>query len=90
MSTKAATADKKAAVSRTIKKAADRVKHATRGRPPLDPTVPTTGMSLRMTLNQRSKVDRLGGAVFLRKCIDDAAEPMLAPVAKTAASAMAA
>lgn len=74
---------KKARALGAIKTAADRVKHAGRGRPPLDPSVPTTGMSLRMTVNQRTKVDRIGGAAFLRKCIDNAKEPALAPAAKT-------
>jgi hypothetical protein len=82
--TTAPSPDKKAGMSNAIKKAAARVKRASRGRPPLDPLVPTTGMSLRMTLDQRAKVDRLGGAVFLRKCIDNAPEPTVTSVAQPA------
>lgn len=45
------------------------------GRPPVKPGEPTVTMCLRMTQAQRDKVERLGGAAWVRDRIDRAKEP---------------
>jgi len=45
------------------------------GRKPLSPDAPTLPVSIAMTLNQRDKLKRLGGAPWVREKIDDAPEP---------------
>lgn len=45
------------------------------GRKPLKDGVPTVGLTIRMTADQRSKLERLGGAPWVRKKIDQAKEP---------------
>lgn len=42
------------------------------GRPPVKAGEETITMCLRMTLRQREKLARLGGAAFVRKQIDEA------------------
>jgi hypothetical protein len=44
------------------------------GRPPVKPGEPTVTMCLRMTQAQREKVERLGGAAWLRDRIEKARE----------------
>lgn len=45
------------------------------GRKPLDEERPTVSASIRMTVEQREKLDRLGGAKWLRARIDEAQVP---------------
>ena len=45
------------------------------GRKPLKEGVATVGMTIKMTAEQREKLDRLGGAPWVRKKIDQAKEP---------------
>lgn len=46
-----------------------------RGRKPLKEGVETVPMMVRVTRPQREKVERLGGATWIRKKIDQAKEP---------------
>jgi CxxC motif-containing protein (DUF1111 family) len=46
-----------------------------RGRKPLQEGVDTVPMMIRLTRPQREKVERLGGAAWVRKKIDMAKEP---------------
>ena len=45
------------------------------GRPPVKAGEETITISLRMTLSQREKLERLGGAKWVRDRIDRAKEP---------------
>lgn len=45
------------------------------GRPPLTPGQEAVFVSLRMTPEQKAKLARIGGAPWVRKQIDKAAEP---------------
>jgi hypothetical protein len=45
------------------------------GRPAIKPGEPTVTMCLRLTQAQRDKVERLGGAAWLRERIDRTKEP---------------
>lgn len=45
------------------------------GRKPLKEGLETVGLTIRMTTEQRSKLQRLGGAPWVRKKIDQAKEP---------------
>jgi hypothetical protein len=44
------------------------------GRKPLSSAEPTTSMTIRLTVGQRVKLARLGGAQWLREKIDKAKE----------------
>lgn len=46
-----------------------------RGRPALDAEQQTVPITIRLTAGQRSKLERLGGAPWVRKKIDQAKEP---------------
>lgn len=46
-----------------------------RGRPRLDEQAETVPFTIRMTMPQRDKVVRLGGAAWIRNKIDRAKEP---------------
>lgn len=48
------------------------------GRPPVKAGEETVTVSLRMTPTQREKLDRLGGAKWVRDRIDRAKEPNIA------------
>ena len=45
------------------------------GRKPLDETVTTVGVTIKMTTDQRQKLARLGGPKWVRARIDKAPEP---------------
>ena len=45
------------------------------GRKPLDSTVDTVGVTIKMTTDQRGKLQRLGGPKWVRTKIDKAPEP---------------
>jgi len=45
------------------------------GRKPLDPANPTVPVSIKMTIPQREKLQRLGGPQWVRDRIDKAKEP---------------
>lgn len=46
-----------------------------RGRPPIDPSEGTQTVAIRMTLAQREKLAKLGGAPWVREKIDKAKLP---------------
>lgn len=46
------------------------------GRKPVKPGEPTTSTTLRLTKAQREKLERLGGAKWVRERIDEAPEPL--------------
>jgi len=43
-----------------------------RGRPPVDPANETQSVSIRLTKQQREKLDQLGGSPWVREKIDKA------------------
>jgi hypothetical protein len=45
------------------------------GRPPIKEGEETVTLSIRLTVSQRAKLERLGGAAWLRERIDRAKEP---------------
>ncbi|WP_296727759.1 hypothetical protein [Variovorax sp.] len=45
------------------------------GRKPLDPESETVSFPVKMSVNQREKLKRLGGATWVRDKIDKAREP---------------
>jgi hypothetical protein len=45
------------------------------GRKPLDPDQPTVTTSIKLTVSQRDKLERLGGSPWVRERIDRAKEP---------------
>ena len=61
----------------TMKAKADQRGGAGRGqgRKPLEAGNPTVVMTVKMTTTQREKLDRLGGAPWVRERIDKAKEP---------------
>lgn len=52
------------------------------GRKPLQEGVATVTVSMKMTEPQRDKLNRLGGAPWVRDRIDRAAEPLLQETSK--------
>ena len=58
------------------------------GRKPLSHDAPTVPVSIKMTLNQRDKLQRLGGPSWVRERINEAPEPTLGELRQRGADAL--